>query len=113
MIRRHLAALAAVLFAANTVLAADPPREMWVKAKCALCHGIDGSGASDRGKKLHTPDLRAPETQKLSDELLARSILAGHGRMPSFATQRAETVHLLVVYIRSLDKGSVTQAAKR
>jgi mono/diheme cytochrome c family protein len=113
VIRHHLAALAALLFVANAATAADPPREMWVKAKCALCHGIDGSGDNDRGKKLHTPDLRAPETQKQSDELLAKAILSGHGRMPSFASQRDETVRLLVVYIRSLNKGSASQAARR
>jgi mono/diheme cytochrome c family protein len=36
---------------------------------CAICHGNDGSGNTPIGQGLYPkpPDLRAPETQKLSD----------------------------------------------
>ena len=38
-------------------------------ARCAVCHGNDGSGQSRVGRNLYpkTPDLRLPRTQELSD----------------------------------------------
>ena len=113
MIRRHFGALAALLLIANTASAVDSPGEVWVKAKCALCHGIDGSSQTERGKKLHAPDLRSPATQKLSDETLARKISSGHERMPSFDTTGAETVRLLVACIRGFAREPAAQAGRR
>ena len=91
MIRRPFIVLATLLLLAGAAAAtaADAPREAWVKAKCALCHGLDGSSQTERGKKLHAPDLRAPETQKRSDEALTKAILASHAgcRRSSLRTQ--------------------------
>lgn len=43
-------------------------RELFL-ARCANCHGIDGSGVTPMGGSLYprVPDLRSPETQSLSD----------------------------------------------
>jgi predicted CXXCH cytochrome family protein len=37
--------------------------------RCAVCHGNDGAGQTQVGRNLYpkTPDLRAPETQELTD----------------------------------------------
>lgn len=107
MTRRRILTLAftcaALLLLAPALSAADPAREAWIKAKCALCHGIDGSSQTDAGRQVHAPDLRAEATQKLSDEALTKSIAGGHKRMPSFRKQvNEEKVRLLVAYIRGL-----------
>src|SRR5215472_4139923 len=38
-------------------------------ARCAVCHGTDGSGVTEEGRNLYPkpPDLRAPRTQNLTD----------------------------------------------
>ncbi len=100
MIRLRFVALTAILLIGSWASASEMPRQVWVKAKCALCHGIDGSGQTDRGRKLSTPDLRAPRTQNHSDEELARMIASGHRKMPSFLAMTPKGVHLLVSYIR-------------
>lgn len=103
MALRHIIAFASLWFFALVASAAATPREVWVKAKCALCHGIDGSSQTDAGRQTKAPDLRADATQKLTDEALAKSISGGHERMPAFRKQvDAEKVRLLVVYIRGL-----------
>jgi mono/diheme cytochrome c family protein len=106
-----LAALIAALLGPG-VSAADAPRLVWVKAKCALCHGIDGAGSTDTGRKLKTPDLRSPAIQKLGDEALTRSISAGHKGMPSFRKQMsAENVRILIAYVRALGKDAAAASS--
>jgi len=34
------------------------------KTRCAVCHGVDGSGHTTEGKKLKTPDLRSDEVHQ-------------------------------------------------
>ena len=76
---------------------------VWVKSKCALCHGLDGKGQTDTGKKTNTPDLTTSAIEKLSDEQLIAKISAGHRKMPAFYKQLdAAKVKLLVRYIREL-----------
>ena len=91
------------LLLALTSSAAETSRQVWVRSKCALCHGMDGSGLTDAGRSSKAPDLRTPEIQKLSNIALANSIAAGHKGMPSFRKQvDAERVRLLIEYIRAL-----------
>jgi len=72
------------------------------RAKCAMCHGQDGSG-SEVGKSMNVPDLRSQAVQKLSDAELAQIISDGKGGMPSFKNSLSEDqVHSLVAHIRSL-----------
>jgi len=72
------------------------------RAKCAMCHGQDGSG-SEVGKSMNVPDLRSQAVQKLPDAELAQIISDGKGGMPSFKNSLSEDqVHSLVAHIRSL-----------
>lgn len=72
------------------------------RAKCAMCHGPDGSGSAV-GKSMNVPDLRSPVVQKLPDAQLAQIISYGKGGMPSFKSSLSEDqVHSLVAYVRSL-----------
>ena len=72
------------------------------RAKCAMCHGQDGSG-SEIGKSMNVPNLRSPAVQKLPDAELVRVISDGKGGMPSFKNSLSEDqIHSLVAQIRSL-----------
>ncbi len=72
------------------------------RAKCAMCHGQDGSG-SEIGKSMNVPNLRSPAVQKLPDAELAQVISDGKGGMPSFKNSLSEDqIHSLVAQIRSL-----------
>jgi mono/diheme cytochrome c family protein len=75
------------------------------KAKCASCHGIDGSANTASGKNLKAKDLRSAETQKMSDEKLYQIIAEGRGKMPAFERSLGEDkCRQLVAYIRGLGK---------
>jgi mono/diheme cytochrome c family protein len=75
------------------------------KAKCAICHGADGSGNTANGKKLNVRDLRSPEVQKMSDEKLSEVIAVGKGKMPGYEkTLGKDKVSELVSYTRELAK---------
>lgn len=73
------------------------------KAKCAGCHGPDGSGATVMGKKFKLRDLRSAEVQKQSDEDLQTVIARGKPPMPAFEkTLDAPKIVELVAFIRSI-----------
>ena len=102
---RSITFLVILLLASFPAMAGDTPHMTWLKAKCALCHGEDGSGNTPEGHSRAVPDLRSEAIQKLTDDELAKLITAGHSRMPSFKLALTrEQVSLLVTYIRSLAK---------
>ncbi len=74
------------------------------KAKCAVCHAADGSGNSDMGKKLSSPDLRSDAIQKETDAQLTDGITNGKGKtMPAYKSKLSEDqIKDLVAYIREL-----------
>lgn len=75
------------------------------KAKCATCHGADGSGNTAVGKGLKCRDLRSAEVQGQSDAQLLAIITKGKSKMPGFEkTLGADTCKSLVAYVRSLKK---------
>lgn len=85
--------------------AQDTPKGLWLKVKCALCHGEDGAGNTPTGKKTNVPDLRTEEIQNLSDGDLHKRVEEGHAKMPSFKIQLTDAqVKTLVFYIRDLGK---------
>lgn len=76
------------------------------KAKCAVCHSADGSGTSEMGKGLGSPDLRSDATQKETDAQLTDSITNGKGKkMPAYKGKLTDDqIKDLVAYIRDLAK---------
>jgi mono/diheme cytochrome c family protein len=73
------------------------------KAKCAMCHGPDGSGNTPMGQKMKVHDLRSPEVQKQTDDELAAIITNGKPPMPAYGkTLAAGDIQQLVAYIRSI-----------
>lgn len=83
--------------------AMDAPHALWLKAKCALCHGDDGGGNTKWGGETKVPDLRGDAYQKLTNDELAKRIAQGHEKMPSFKAQLTNVqVSLLVTYVRDI-----------
>ncbi len=73
------------------------------KAKCAACHGADGSGQTAMGKKMNLRDLSSPEVQKQSDADLTKITTDGKAKMPAYGTKlTAEEIKGLVTFIREL-----------
>ena len=96
----------ATLLITVSASASDTPRMTYIKTKCAVCHGSDGSGNTPEGKRRGAPDLRAPAVQKKSDAELGKLINDGHARMPSFNKQLTpQQVAALVAYMRVLGAG--------
>ena len=53
------------------------------KAKCAMCHGPDGSASTGMGKSMGLKPLGSPEVQKMSEADLTALISNGKGKMPA------------------------------
>jgi predicted CXXCH cytochrome family protein len=78
-------------------------------ADCAGCHGRDGSGVSSMGRNLYPkpPDLRAPDTQALTDGQMHYIItngvrMTGMPAWPEADHGRVGDAWRLVLFVRSL-----------
>jgi mono/diheme cytochrome c family protein len=70
------------------------PKELFEKSKCAACHGEDGRGHTEKGRKLKVPDFTS---SKWSEETTDKEILEtirngakdkkGKVRMPAYRTK--------------------------
>ena len=65
------------LLSGVAVRAADDATVKLYQAKCAACHGPDGSGNTPVGKALKLKDIRDPEVQKMSDADLTTLVAKG------------------------------------
>ena len=69
------------------------------KAKCAMCHGADGSGKASMGTK----DLGSADIQKMSDADLTGAITNGKGKMPAYKGKLTDAdISDVVKYVRTL-----------
>ena len=98
-----IAGLAGAMLASAAEI--DKKTERTWKAKCSSCHGVDGAGATDQGKKLGVKSYAdAGFHAKATDEQLKEAILKGQGKdMPSYA-DLGEQADQLVALIRSFKK---------
>ncbi len=72
------------------------------KAKCATCHGQDGSGNTPVGKSLQVADLRSAAVQSKSDAELIQSVTEGKGNMPGFKGNITDDeIHAAVRFVRT------------
>ncbi len=79
--------------------AQDSPADIY-KAKCAACHGADGSKSMMGAKPLNGADVKA-----MSDADLNGAITNGKGKMPAYKGKLTDAqITGLVGYIRSLQK---------
>jgi mono/diheme cytochrome c family protein len=69
---------------------------------CARCHGADGLGQTELGRKLDVPDL-VTEGRRLSSAKAKRIIGNGKADMPAFGkTLTKKQISSLAAYIRKL-----------
>jgi mono/diheme cytochrome c family protein len=93
---------------------ADPATDRLWRAKCASCHGADGKGLTEQGKKMSIADMSTTDWQgKLDDAAIKIAIADGlkrdkngvHQEMEGYkAKLRPEQLDGLVVYVRALKK---------
>ncbi len=89
----------------TTAYADDPAGAVTFKAKCAMCHGADGTGKTPMGAKLNIPNLVSPEVQKKPDAALVESIAKGKNKMPEFGSKlSADQITQVKDYIREIAK---------
>jgi mono/diheme cytochrome c family protein len=81
----------------------DKKTERTWKAKCSSCHGADGAGATDQGKKLGVKNYQdAGFHAKATDAQLKDAIAKGQGKdMPAYPDVDADQ---LVALIRTFKK---------
>jgi mono/diheme cytochrome c family protein len=79
--------------------------EATYKAKCAMCHGADGTGNTPVGKAMKVRSFKAPEDIKASDADLIKQTKAGVGKMQGYAGKLSDAqITDVVGYIRTLQK---------
>jgi predicted CXXCH cytochrome family protein len=85
-------------------------------ARCSSCHGLDGGGVTPIGRNLYPkpPDLRAAQTQSLTDGELEYIIENGVRLtgMPAWNQLPQAELWKLVGYVRSLAKPDVSELAQ-
>jgi mono/diheme cytochrome c family protein len=75
------------------------------KAKCAVCHGPDGTGSTPAGKAVGVHDFHSPDVQKESIVELAAIIANGKNKMPKYGDKLKDTeVKDLAAYVQALGK---------
>jgi cytochrome c6 len=79
--------------------------EATYKAKCAGCHGADGSANTPAAKTLGVRDFQSPDVQKETDAEFADIITKGKNKMPKYGDKLKDSeVKDLVGYVRTLGK---------
>jgi mono/diheme cytochrome c family protein len=70
------------------------PKELFTKAKCVTCHGEDGRGDTEKGRKLKVPDFTSAKwSDETSDKEIRETIRngtkdkKGNVRMPGYRTK--------------------------
>ncbi len=79
--------------------------EATFKAKCAGCHGADGTGTTAAGKAMKARDFHSPEVQKETEAELADIITNGKNKMPKYADKLKDAeIKDLAAYVHALGK---------
>jgi cytochrome c len=108
--------LAAVVFAVSSAVSfaaeVDKKTERTWKSKCASCHGADGKGQTEQGKKMKVADMSTAGWQKdVTEERMKKAMNEGikeqregvKQEMESFKdTLKPEQMEALVGYMRTL-----------
>lgn len=75
------------------------------KAKCAMCHGADGTANTPAGKAMKARDFHDADVIKATDADLIQAITNGKGKMQPYGKQfSAEQIKGLVAYVRDIQK---------
>jgi cytochrome c6 len=75
------------------------------KAKCQMCHGADGMGATPAGKAMKAIPFTDPEILKKSDADLIAATTNGKGKMPAYKGKLSDAdIKATITYIHTLQK---------
>jgi mono/diheme cytochrome c family protein len=106
--------LIAAFLALPLVASADPATERLWKAKCGSCHGADGKGQTDQGKKMAVADMTTAAWQSgITDDKIKAAISDGVKREKGGVKQEMDgykaklqppQIDALTAHIRSLKK---------
>ena len=88
------------------------PKEIYGQAKCVGCHGEDGRGDTEKGRKLKAPDFTSAKwSDETSDKEIRETIRngtkdkKGNVRMPAYRTKlTAGQIKALGEYVRGFVK---------
>lgn len=101
--RKTILLILAVTLLAAPALLADGAATF--KAKCAMCHGADGTGQTAMGKKLGIRDLSMADVQKQTDAALTAITTDGKNKMPAYKGKLTDAeIKAVVAFIRTLKK---------
>jgi cytochrome c6 len=79
--------------------------EATFKAKCAMCHGTDGTGNTQIGKNMKIRSLKSADDIKETDAELLKQTKEGVGKMQGYAGKLTDAqIQDVVTYIRILQK---------
>ena len=94
--------LVAALASASSAFAAADGAAVF-KAKCAMCHGADGSASTGMGKSMGLKPLSSPEVQKMSGADLTALVTNGKGKMPAYKGKLSDDeISAVVKYVKTL-----------
>ncbi len=75
------------------------------KAKCQMCHGADGLGATPAGKSMKAIPFNDPHITSKSDADLIAATTNGKGKMPAYKGKLSDAeIKAVITYIRTLAK---------
>src|SRR5271167_4225769 len=93
-----------VLFASVTSLAQSSGADTY-KAKCQMCHGADGLGATPAGKSMKAIPFNDPQILSKSDADLIAATTNGKGKMPAYKGKLSDgDIKAVIAYIHTLQK---------
>lgn len=86
---------------AGGVARAESAKDVYVQ-NCARCHGPDGHGQTEQGRKYNVPDL-AKEAKGASSSKMIRIITNGRQDMPAFGKKLTKKqIMSLTAYVKKL-----------
>jgi len=93
----------ALVLAVPTIAFAQGSGADIFKAKCAMCHGADGSASTGMGKSMGLKPLSSPEVQNMSDADLTALITNGKGKMPAYKGKLSDAdISAVAKYVKTL-----------
>ena len=104
--RRIYAGVLTLSFAiAGTSLHAQAAGADTYKAKCQMCHGADGLGATPAGKAMKAIPFNDPQILSKSDADLIAATTNGKGKMPAYKGKLTDAeIKAAIAYIHTLQK---------
>ncbi len=104
-IQNRLALIGIMVASATTTVFAQDSGADTYKAKCAMCHAVDGSGSTPAGKSMKAVPFSSPDLIKASDADLIAATKNGKGKMPAYSSKLTDPqIKDVVAYIRTLQK---------